>query len=97
MITLPLPFLPFLERKLCKTVWKKRIKSGHNLGFMRFLLLIFTKVPCILTNVRRCLVYVQENTIFFTILILFVTIYSSKKGGGSYEKESFEKNDRLFY
>lgn len=34
---------------------------------------------------------------FLTILTDFVIIYSSKKGGGSYEKESFEKNDRLFY
>ena len=34
----------------------------------------------------------QKYFDFFDYSHCFDTIYSSKKGGGSYEKESFEKN-----
>ncbi len=64
---------------------------------MLFLLRIFTEIPCILTNVRKCLVYMQKNSKFFDCFNFICYYILIKKGGGSYEKESFEKNDRLFY
>lgn len=50
------------------------------------------KVLSSLTKVWKKHSHFKKILIFLTILIFFDTIYSSKKGGGSYEKESFEKS-----
>lgn len=64
---------------------------------MRFFVQNFLKVLSFLTKVRKNVHISKKYLDFLTILTDFVIIYSSKKGGGSYEKESFEKNGRLFY
>ena len=50
------------------------------------------KVLSSLTKVRKKHSHFKKILTFFDYSDFFDTIYSSKKGGGSYEKESFEKS-----